>query len=222
MKFEIKHRFSGAVLFTCELPAEIAEQSQGRQLGFAITKAVEARANLAGANLAGAYLARADLGRANLTRANLARANLAGANLARANLAGAYLGGANLTRANLAGANFTRAKNWPIASEEEVARLDQVREIVLAKPERLYMGSWHSQNWNPSHTPEEEHACGSQHCIAGWLQALSPDPKIREMSAEHAGYKLAPASSYMFYTTDAMALQWLKDRGYAAQQAESK
>ena len=63
---------------------------------------------------------------------NLADADLAHANLARANLADANLAGANLAGANLAG-----AKNLPIPSEEEIARLDQVREIVLAKPKRI-------------------------------------------------------------------------------------
>ena len=148
-------------------------------------------------------------------RADLARAYLALANLAGADLAGAYLAGANLAGAYLARANLAGAKHDP-ASPEEIARLDAIREIVLPKPERLRMESWHSPNWTPEHTPEEEHACGSAHCLAGWLQALCPDPKIRELSAESAGRKLAPASSsFMFYTSDAVALQWLKDRAYA-------
>ena len=94
-------------------------------------------------------------------------------------------------------------------------RLDEVREIVLKQPQRLRMKSWHSGNWTPAHTPEEEHACGSAHCIAGWLQALSPDAEIRKMNPQVAGEQLAPASSYMFYVSDARALAWLTDRGYA-------
>jgi hypothetical protein len=129
MNIQIKHRFTGAVLFDCELPEEIAAQSAGKQLGYAIKEALKARANLAGAYLAGAdlagayladaYLADAYLARANLAGANLAGANLAdayladaylaGANLADANLAGAYLAGANLARANLADANLAGA-----------------------------------------------------------------------------------------------------------------
>ena len=155
MKFEIKSRWDGRVLFALECGS----------MKLCVEAAVKARANLARADLAGAYLA--------------------------------------------------GAKNLPIPSAEEIARLDQVREIVLAKPERLYMNDWHSGNWTPDHTPEEEHSCGSAHCIAGWLQALSPDKEVRQMSAETAGRKLAPASQFMFYATDAVALQWLKDRGYA-------
>lgn len=69
MKFEIKNRWSGAVMFECELSAEVAGMEYRFQLGFAVKKAVEADANLAGANLADAYLA----------DANLAGAYLAGA-----------------------------------------------------------------------------------------------------------------------------------------------
>jgi hypothetical protein len=119
VKIEIKHRFSGATLFECELPAEIAEQSSGRQLGHAIKEALKAGAyladadlagaDLAGANLAGAYLAGAYLARANLAGAYLARADLAGANLAGAYLAGAYLARADLAGADLAGAYLAGA-----------------------------------------------------------------------------------------------------------------
>jgi hypothetical protein len=109
MNFQITNRFSGAVMFECELSAEIAGSSYGLRLGFAVKKAVEAGANLADAYLAGANLAGANLARANLARAYLAGANLADAYLAGANLADANLAGANLAGANLAGANLARA-----------------------------------------------------------------------------------------------------------------
>ena len=38
MKFEIKNRFTDAVLFTCELPEEIAGKSLGEQRGYAVQK----------------------------------------------------------------------------------------------------------------------------------------------------------------------------------------
>ena len=103
------------------------------------------------------------------------------------------------------------------ASPEEIMRLDEAREIVLAKPERLVMADWHSDTWNPTHTPEEEHKCGSAHCIAGWLQALSPDQKLREIEAQDAARQLAPvaAASGIFFVDDAMAFEWLKERRYA-------
>jgi hypothetical protein len=112
--FEIKNRFTGAVLFTCELPEKIAAQSPAKQMGYAVKVAYLADANLADANLAGAYLAGAYLAGANLADADLAGADLAGANLAGANLAdadlaGAYLADANLADANLAGAYLADA-----------------------------------------------------------------------------------------------------------------
>jgi hypothetical protein len=106
VKFEIKSRFSGAVLFSLECGS----------LRLCVEAAVKSRANLSGADLSGADLYGADLSRANLSgadlsgadlsRANLSRANLSRANLYGANLYGADLSGADLSRANLYGANL--------------------------------------------------------------------------------------------------------------------
>jgi uncharacterized protein YjbI with pentapeptide repeats len=102
MKHQITNRYSGAVIFECDVPKDMASGLRTRHV---LEKAVEAHANLAGANLAGANLAGANLAGANLAGANLADANLAGANLADANLAHA-----NLADAYLAGANLADAK----------------------------------------------------------------------------------------------------------------
>jgi hypothetical protein len=96
VKVEIKNRWTDAVLYTAELPADM-------ESGLHMRAALE-QATAAGANLAGAYLADA-----NLAGANLAGANLAGANLADANLAGAYLADADLARADLADADLADA-----------------------------------------------------------------------------------------------------------------
>jgi hypothetical protein len=109
MKFEIKNRYTDAVIYTWETDEEVTGLTYGEKLGRAVQAAIKARAYLADANLAGASLARANLTDANLTGAYLAGANLADANLADANLAGAYLAGASLARANLADANLTGA-----------------------------------------------------------------------------------------------------------------
>ena len=61
MQYEIKHRWTGAVLFTAELGAEYEAKSDGVTLGAAIKLAFRARADLADAYLAGAFLARANL-----------------------------------------------------------------------------------------------------------------------------------------------------------------
>jgi uncharacterized protein YjbI with pentapeptide repeats len=111
MKHQIKHRYTGAVLFETEIPDDTPS---GLAVRMALEQATKAGVNLAGAylagaNLDGAYLDRANLAGANLAGANLDGANLAGANLAGANLDGAYLDRAYLAGANLAGANLARA-----------------------------------------------------------------------------------------------------------------
>ena len=68
---EIKHRFSGEVLFKADVAT----------LKLAVEAAVSSRTNLGGADLRGADLGGADLG---------------GAYLGRADLGGAYLGGDNI------------------------------------------------------------------------------------------------------------------------------
>jgi len=73
-KFEIKHRYSGAVLFEMETDS----------LKLCVEAALKSRADLSGADLNGV-----DLNGEDLSRANLSRADLIGANLSRANLNGA-------------------------------------------------------------------------------------------------------------------------------------
>ena len=80
-EYTIKHRWTGAVLYT----------GGGETLRDVIVDAVISGADLYGANLRGAYL-----GRAYLSGANLSRADLYGANLSRAYLSGADLSGDKL------------------------------------------------------------------------------------------------------------------------------
>ena len=166
-------------------------------LKLCVEAAVEKRVYLWGADLGGAYLRDADL-----RGADLRGADLWGADLGGANLWGAYLRDADLK-----------------AAPDEIARLDAVREIILAQPERLNMGLWHGDKWTPDHTPEEEHSCGTPHCLAGWLQALSPDKEIRQMEAQEAGRKLAPVASGFFFSSKSIVMDFLKERWYAGEKA---
>ena len=112
MKHQIKHRYTDAVLFECDVPDDV--QASGMATPYTLERAAEDCANLTGANLRGAFLRGANLDCANLTGAflagafltgaNLRGAFLRGANLDCANLRGAFLTGANLTGANLHGA----------------------------------------------------------------------------------------------------------------------
>ena len=108
MKHQIKHLFTGSVLFECDVPDDV--QASGLATRYALGQAVKDRAKLSFANLAGADLSGANLTFAKLSGANLLGANLAGADMTCANLRGADLrGGANLLGANLAGADMTCA-----------------------------------------------------------------------------------------------------------------
>ena len=99
MKFEIRSRRSGGVLFSLD----------AQSLKLAIEAAVKSGANLTGANLTGVNLISADLYGANLISADLTGANLYGADLYGADLTGADLTGANLTGADLISADLTGA-----------------------------------------------------------------------------------------------------------------
>ncbi len=81
MFYEIKHRFTGAVLFSLECGS----------MRLCVEAAVSSKTYLRGADLGGAYLGGADLG----------GAYLGGADLGGADLGGAYLGGADLRGADL-------------------------------------------------------------------------------------------------------------------------
>jgi len=72
-KYEIKNRFTGEVLFSCDIP-------EGMESGMIARHALET-AIADGANLEGANLEGANLRGANLRGANLRGANLRGANL---------------------------------------------------------------------------------------------------------------------------------------------
>jgi len=106
-KIEIRHRYTDAVLFACDVTDE--QQDSGLAMRAALEGAVKAGANLSGANLSGANLSYANLSGANLSYANLSGASLRYANLSGASLSGANLSGASLSYANLSGAYLSDA-----------------------------------------------------------------------------------------------------------------
>ena len=70
MKFDIKNRFDGSVIFSADIDCDI-DTPNSVKLGMAVKLAIKLRANLSGAHLSDA----------NLYGANLSDANLYGANL---------------------------------------------------------------------------------------------------------------------------------------------
>ena len=163
----IKHRFTGATLFECDVPDEVAS---GLRTRHALEQATKARADLSGAYLSGADLSGADR----------------------------------------------------VTDEQAIANLDKVREIILDNAARLDMGHWHADesNWR-DHTCAEELLCDTTHCMAGWLQVCSTDPKIRALEPWFAGVMQAPVAAKMFYRHNDEALSWLRDRKYVADIEES-
>jgi uncharacterized protein YjbI with pentapeptide repeats len=104
---EIKNRWYGTTLFSCEITVEDMPYEQ--QLGFAVRKAVASNIRLSDANLRGADLRGADLSRCDLSHAILSSASLSGSNLSRASLRGANLSGAKLSGADLSSADLSSA-----------------------------------------------------------------------------------------------------------------
>ncbi|WP_119686453.1 pentapeptide repeat-containing protein [Acinetobacter ursingii] len=109
--YEIKNRWTGEVLFSCEIPDGMESGMIARH---AVETAIAEGANLRGANLRGANLRDADLRGANLRDADLRDANLRDANLRGADLEDANLRGADLRDADLEDANLRGAKNAPL------------------------------------------------------------------------------------------------------------
>src|SRR5579883_2176531 len=99
MKYEIKSRWSGRVIFTAELEARYDSEPLGVQIGAAVKLAYQSRAVLRDADLSGAVLRDADLSGAVLRDADLRGADLSGTDLSGAVLRGAVLRGADLSRA---------------------------------------------------------------------------------------------------------------------------
>ena len=99
MKFEIKNRFSGTLLFSIETET----------WKLAVEAAVKASADLRSANLSSANLSSADLRSANLSYADLSSANLGSADLRSADLGSADLSSADLSSADLRYADLRSA-----------------------------------------------------------------------------------------------------------------
>ena len=188
---------SDKVLFECELPNGVAS---GLAMRHALEKATKERADLSGADLSGA--------------------DLSGADLRGAYLRGAYLRGADLSGAHLSGADLSDAER--ANDEQAIANLDKVRAIVLDDAKRLEMDHWHDQasDWK-NKSCAEEMLCGTTHCLAGWLQVCSTDPKVRALDAQTAGIVSAPVAAKMFFREGAEVIDWLTERKYVTDIEES-
>ena len=99
MKFEIKHKVTGNIIFSME----------AKTFKVCVGAAIKTSADLSSADLSSANLSYADLSYANLRSANLRYANLRSANLRSANLRYANLRSADLRSAYLRYADLSYA-----------------------------------------------------------------------------------------------------------------
>jgi uncharacterized protein YjbI with pentapeptide repeats len=130
MKFEIKNRFTGELIFSIEtetwkLAVEAAIKSKANLSKADLSEADLSEANLSKANLSKANLSKADLSKADLSKADLSKANLSKANLSWANLSKADLSKADLSKADLSKANLSKANlSWANLSKADLSKAD--------------------------------------------------------------------------------------------------
>ena len=121
-KYEIKNRFTGEVLFSCDIPEGMESGMIARH---ALEEAVDNGANLWGANLLGANLLGANLWGANLLGANLWGANLRDAKDAPLIITSlrwpVYIGGTGMMRI---GCQNHSVESWKNFTDEEIKRMD--------------------------------------------------------------------------------------------------
>ena len=121
---QIKHRYSGAVLYECEAPEGM---ESGLKMRHALEKAVANGANLSYADLSYADLRGASLRCVNLGGANLRHSDLSYADLSYADLSYADLSYADLSYADLSYADLRSA-------DLRSANLDEGKKLVGARP----------------------------------------------------------------------------------------
>ena len=186
MQFEIKSRWSGAVIFTADIEAD-ESASASIKLGLAVKVAVRASTNLRGADLRGADLCGATLRGADLDGADLLYADLLYADLRDANLCGANLCGADLHGANLRGANL-RGANLRDANLNGVCGLnDWIKNIQI-------------EDWPISYTSEIMQIGCQRHPLDAWRNFS--DAEIRVMDGRKALAFWAKWKSWIFQTIE--------------------
>lgn len=161
-KFQIRSRWSGAVLFECDLSVEIESESLGTRRGFAVRLAYKSGAVLRGADLHGA---------------DLHGAVLHGADLHSAVLSGAVLSGADLRGADLSGV-------------PAITNIHQTVYAAASKPSALNMSSWHTCQTTHCRAGWVVHLAGEagaamEYCLgtpaAAALIYLKSDPTIERI-----------------------------------------
>ena len=153
MKFEIKNRFSGEIIFSIETDT----------WRLAVEAAIKSKANLSYADLSYANLRSADLSSADLSSANLSYADLSSADLSSANLRYANLSYADLLvfqyqqhwayytfdGALRIGCELMPVNEWALGFKEIGAKNNYTEEQILMYGQFINMCLEHFKRNNP-------------------------------------------------------------------------
>jgi uncharacterized protein YjbI with pentapeptide repeats len=131
MKFEIKHRLTGAILFSLETES----------FKLCVEAAIKAGSNLSGSDLSYSNLSYSNLSYSNLSYSDLRGSNLSGSDLSYSNLSYSDLRGSNLRGSNLSGSDLRGASGLnPNATDDLRMLLDQpgsIRAYKLVKADGI-------------------------------------------------------------------------------------
>ena len=104
MKHQIKHKYTNAILFECDVPEDV--QASGMATRYALEKAVKDDADLRGSNLRGSNLSYSDLSYSDLSSSDMRYSDLSGSNLSYSDLSGSNLSYSDLSYSNLRGSDL--------------------------------------------------------------------------------------------------------------------
>jgi len=113
---EIKHRWTGAVLYTGASGMTMRETLEAAtRSGSNLSGSDLSGSDLSGSDLSGSDLSGSDLSGSNLRGSNLSGSNLSYSDLRGSNLSGSNLRGSNLSYSDLRGSNLSGSKNADLA-----------------------------------------------------------------------------------------------------------
>lgn len=154
MKFEIKSRWTGNVIYTAVIQAD-DDTSDAVKLGRAILHAIEAGADLRGANLSGAYLRDAYLRWVDLRGADMRGADMRGAALNGADMRGADMRGTDMRDTDM---RDTDMRDADLGDAPVIEDIHTKVYAAASQPGALGVFAWHY---------------GTTHCRAGWIVNLA-------------------------------------------------
>ena len=125
MKYQIKHRYTDAVLFECDVPEDV--QESGMATRYALEKAAKDGSDLSGSDLSGSDLSDSALRGSDLRGSSLRGSDLRGSDLSGSDLSDSDLSYSNLSCSNLRDSDL-------ICSNLSGAKLIGDRPVLIVGP----------------------------------------------------------------------------------------